>query len=297
MATFSRIDNNTWALETPGAVIPFYRLGEKEILLFDTGSEADRPVLAEFLQETGFIPLHIFTTHTHFDHTGSNAWLKERYGCKITAPAGEAVFGLDSRSYRGNYQQFTPVESEHVFSGAAYEADQLILPGQTQIELCGQLFSLLPLPGHTMWQTGIITPDGVAYLADALISPPLLRKMKLPTGMDRALERRTREALRALDCRAYVLAHHEVTCCIANIIDENDAAAERCASVLLETLDRELTHNEWLSAVYDRMEMRSTRAMTCVMIERNFSSFVDDLVDCGKVELTRKHGVRCYSPR
>ncbi|TAK47692.1 MAG: hydroxyacylglutathione hydrolase [Xanthobacteraceae bacterium] len=47
------------------------------------------PIVAA-LEAAGWTLTDILVTHHHHDHTGAIPALKERYGCRVTAPAGEA---------------------------------------------------------------------------------------------------------------------------------------------------------------------------------------------------------------
>lgn len=53
----------------------------------DPGDAA--PVLA-FLEGQGWRLTHILNTHHHADHVGGNRVLRERYGCPVIGPAGDA---------------------------------------------------------------------------------------------------------------------------------------------------------------------------------------------------------------
>ncbi|UTW55960.1 hydroxyacylglutathione hydrolase [Kordiimonas sp. SCSIO 12610] len=56
----------------------------------------DEPVFAE-LEKRGWSLTHIINTHHHWDHTGANLALKEKYGLKIIGPKAEAerIPGID----------------------------------------------------------------------------------------------------------------------------------------------------------------------------------------------------------
>ncbi|MFR4512959.1 MAG: hypothetical protein ACLT4E_13225 [Clostridium sp.] len=59
------------------------------------------------------------------------------------------------------------------------KADQIILPGQEQVQVCGVQFRILSLPGHAASHMGFVTPDGVAYLADSMFDRESLKKGRL----------------------------------------------------------------------------------------------------------------------
>src|SRR6185437_16792413 len=68
------------------------------VLLHDTESGAtasiDAPEAApveKALQDTGWALTDILVTHHHADHTGGIAALKDKYKCRVVAPASEAA--------------------------------------------------------------------------------------------------------------------------------------------------------------------------------------------------------------
>lgn len=81
----------------------------------------DEPVVAE-LEKRGWTLTHIFNTHHHWDHTGANLALKERYGLTIIGPAAERdrIPGLDIAVGEG--------DQAHLGDVAAYVFD---VPGHT----------------------------------------------------------------------------------------------------------------------------------------------------------------------
>ena len=54
------------------------------------------PILST-LDARGWTLSHIWNTHHHFDHAGNNLEIKEKTGCQIIGPAGEAerIPGID----------------------------------------------------------------------------------------------------------------------------------------------------------------------------------------------------------
>ena len=107
-----------------------------------------------------------------------------------------------------------------MMAGQCYQADQIVMPGERVKIFCGVPFGILPLYGHTPGQIGIITPDKVAYLADALMSETVMRGAKMPSAVCRADDLKAKASLRALRCDAYVLAHRGVYSDIGDLIEK-----------------------------------------------------------------------------
>ena len=96
------------------------------------------------LKTTGWLLSDILVTHHHADHTGGIAELKERYGCRVVAPHGEAA--------RIPLVDATVREDDEVRVGA--------LRGR-----------VLETPGHTAGHISYFFPaDKLAFVGDTLFS-------------------------------------------------------------------------------------------------------------------------------
>lgn len=113
------------------------------------------------LEKAGWRLTHILNTHHHFDHTGGNLALKERWGCKIIGPRAEAarIPGIDEQVGDGDTLMLgdsravvidTPGHtSGHIIfhfeeDGAAFVGDTIFAAG------CGRLFEGTPAQ---MWDS------------------------------------------------------------------------------------------------------------------------------------------------
>jgi hydroxyacylglutathione hydrolase len=113
------------------------------------------------LEQRGWQLTHIFNTHHHWDHTGANLALKERYGLTIIGPQAERdrIPGLDiavadgDRAYLGDVAADVYDVPGHTSGHIAYHfADELALfCGDTLFAMgCGRLFEGTP---DQMWQS------------------------------------------------------------------------------------------------------------------------------------------------
>jgi len=107
------------------------------------------------LAATGWRLTHVLNTHHHHDHTGGNLELKERTGCTIVGPRGEAarVPGLDvavgeGDSYRFGTREARIIETPgHTLGHIAYHfaGDKVAFVGDTLFALgCGRVFEGTP---------------------------------------------------------------------------------------------------------------------------------------------------------
>ena len=78
--------------------------------------------IEDVLRENGWLLTHIFNTHHHYDHTGANLELKERWKCKIIGSAKDSdrIPGLDQK-----------VSDLDIFSFGNHEVKVFDVPGHT----------------------------------------------------------------------------------------------------------------------------------------------------------------------
>jgi hydroxyacylglutathione hydrolase len=115
----------------------------------ETGATAaiDTPEVAPILkalEEKGWTLTHILNTHHHFDHAGGNLELKEKTGCTIIGPKGEAqrIPGIDTALGDGDTCPFGSREAK-----------------------------VLDVGGHTLGHIAYYFPqDGIAFVGDALFA-------------------------------------------------------------------------------------------------------------------------------
>lgn len=289
------VKGNTYVIDTAAGTLVYYKCGEREGILIDTGfARQDREGLVQLFEETGVRPVGIIVSHTHYDHAGNAEFLKQRYGCRIIASLAEAGTAISVMSYRCAYPSMTPKEIEDMMADECYSVDEVILPGERVRVFCGVPFGILPLAGHTPGHIGVITPDQVAYLADVLMDEEALAASKMPSAVCRADDLKAKRSLRALHCSAYVLAHRGVYEDISDLIDRNIARIEERAELVYDCLEGDMSEEEWVRAVYRRLEIHSRQAFKCAVCERNMRSFIDYLADGGRVAIERREGVCWY---
>lgn len=133
------------------------------------------------LRSRGWQLTHVFNTHHHYDHAGGNEELKEKTGCTIVGPRGEAdkIPGIDVEVGDGDTYQFG-VHDVQVFD----------------------------VPGHTLGHVAYYFPAlGEAFVGDALFALGCGRVFEgTPDQMWSSLEK-----LMALPDETNVYCAHEYT--------------------------------------------------------------------------------------
>ena len=288
---------NTYAAVGSTALLPIYKLNERDIVLIDTGyAKLDRAGLVNLLDGSGLVPKYVLCSHAHFDHTGNVRYLQERYGAKAILSLIEAGISVNPDSYRANYVALTYGKSRELFLEECFTADGVLREMDTSLELDGRTFGILPLPGHSAGHLGFVTPDGAAYVGDCLISQSEIDGAKLPTSMFIARDLESKAYLKTTDYPVYILAHKEVVRreALEGLIDRNIGFIQRKRAELLEVLEDGMTFSEWIGAFCQRENVRTHNELKFSIVERNFSNFVSWLTDSGAVMVRREFCAKRY---
>lgn len=288
---------NTYAAVGSTALLPIYKLNERDIVLIDTGyAKLDRAGLVNLLDGSGLVPKYVLCSHAHFDHTGNVRYLQERYGAKAILSLIEAGISVNPDSYRANYVALTYGKSRELFLEECFTADRVLRETDTSLELDGRTFGILPLPGHSAGHLGFVTPDGAAYVGDCLISQSEIDGAKLPTSMFIARDLESKAYLKTTDCPVYILAHKEVVRreALEGLIDRNIGFIQSKRAELLEVLEDGMTFSEWIGAFCQRENVRTHNELKFSIVERNFSNFVSWLTDSGAVMVRREFCAKRY---
>lgn len=288
---------NTYAAVGSTALLPIYKLNERDIVLIDTGyAKLDRAGLVNLLDGSGLVPKYVLCSHAHFDHTGNVRYLQERYGAKAILSLIEAGISVNPDSYRANYVALTYGKSRELFLEECFTADRVLRETDTSLELDGRTFGILPLPGHSAGHLGFVTPDGAAYVGDCLISQSEIDGAKLPTSMFIARDLESKAYLKTTDYPVYILAHKEVVRreALEGLIDRNIGFIQSKRAELLEVLEDGMTFSEWIGAFCQRENVRTHNELKFSIVERNFSNFVSWLTDNGAVTVRREFCAKRY---
>ena len=285
----------TYAAVGATALMPVYKLTERDIVLMDTVyARLDRSALVNLIEGNGFRLRGIICSHAHFDHTGNVRYLQQRYGCQAAAQIIEAGISVNPDAYRANYVALTYGKSREYLLEECFPADVIIPADAEHLDFCGARFGILQLPGHSAGHIGVVTPDGAAYLGDCLIDEEQIAAAKLPTSMFIARDLESKESLRNLRRPAYIIAHKQVLTDIGPLIDRNIDFIHDKGRELLEDLEDGMSFDQWIYAFCQRENVRTRNEFKFSIVERNFANFVDWLTDEGKVEVRREFCAKHY---
>ncbi len=280
----THLKNKTYSIHPNYIDLAIYFIDNKNLILIDTGYRATAlDELIPFFIEKDYYVKGILCTHSHLDHTGGNPPLVEKYHSKVYAPYVESIFSESTYNMyivRNNFR-FTATKEQ--LPQFAYKIDHIIPSEATSIELFDQSFQVIPLPGHSPYQVGYISPDNIAYLADSIISEPLLLKTKIPYVFDVDRDLKTKKSLKNLNCDGYLLSHYGYYENIDALIDLNIHHLETKTEQLLDLLKAPHTFDTYTSHVMKQLQIKPSVAKIVYLQEmlRSFLTyyFQHDLVD------------------
>jgi len=289
----TQVKGNTWVAEAY-ELIPFYKLDEKRCILLDTGLLEEREDLERSLLGAGLSPVGVLCSHAHVDHCASNGYFQEKYGAKIALTFPEAGMCANLLTLKC-YFLTLPLGTVEREAGCMVHEPDIIIPPDGSFSFCGALFQVIHTPGHSAGHICTVTPDGVCYAADALLSAELM-EAKLPYNLNHELAMESREKLREVDCDVFVIAHRGV--CpkseIGALIDANQALLRRRAGELRELVDRPMTASEIDLAVCRRFKLLTHRFRRALRYQRNVSFLLEYLVDRGELTTEIRDGTVYY---
>jgi glyoxylase-like metal-dependent hydrolase (beta-lactamase superfamily II) len=194
----------------PGAVnIGVIRKGI-ECLLIDTGldRQAGKQIL-RCLEQEGLVPTVIINTHSHADHYGGNAVIREETGARIFATSLEKA--VIENPYLEPFYLFSAAPVKHLATrflmAEASPVDGVLEAGPFTVN--GFSVQILPLPGHSPAQAGVVSGDGVCFTADAYFSEAIIEKYGMPYCADVTAALETLQILLQSNYDYYVPCHGE----------------------------------------------------------------------------------------
>ncbi len=288
------VKGQTWCIVTRYARIPVYRLDEKRIVLIDSGFPSDEAVILRLLEEKGLVPVAVLTSHNHPDHVGNHAILREKYGAKVyMGPFGAATCDdplalYNTLGVRVGYREVR--DRPKRFS----KTDVVLPPKEGEVTVEGARFVLKDLSGHCTEQYGIVTPDNVAYLADAVLSVDqiLHTRLHFTTGVEEDLA--SKERIATWDHDRYIIAHNAVVDDIRETVRVNLEVMRSHLDAFVRLADEPVTLDELVRRYVLDSGADPDRPRSVHAIYYNALPFLSYLTDVGRMECIAGDGYLKY---
>ncbi len=289
-----QIKGNTWVLEGM-EWIPFYRLEGGRCILLDTGLLGEREDLEQTLLDHGLTPAGILCSHAHVDHGGNNRYFQEKYRIPVALTVKEAGMCAGVLTLKCYFLMLPPGMVEREASHLVHTPDVIVPDRDGPFSFCGAEFQIIQTPGHSAGHISTITPDGVCYVGDALLSREQLGA-KLPYCLSHQMGIDSREKLRGTRAELFVMAHRGM--CTREelevLIDDNQALAQQRAGEVLALVTEPMTVSQIAQRVCRYFQLLSRRPTRSLRYERNIRFFVEYLADRGDLVMEARDGVTFY---
>ena len=289
-----QIKGNTWVLEGL-EWMPFYKLDERRCILLDTGLGQEQEELERTLLSHGMRPVGILCSHAHVDHGGNNRYFQEKYRIPVALTAKEAGMCAGVLNLKCYFLMLPPGMVEQESSNLVHVPDVIIPEADGPFSFAGAEFQIIQTPGHSAGHIAVITPDGVCYVGDALLSREQLGA-KLPYCLSHRVGIESREKLRGVSADFFVMAHRGV--CrreeLNQLIDDNQALAQRRAWEIFSLITQPMTISQITQLVCSHFLLLSHKPARALRFERNLRFFVEYLVDRGDLSMELIQGVVHY---
>lgn len=278
------VAGNTCCINFP-SLIGVYIFPDESCLLIDSSaSRAFAQKAKKVLDEEKLKVRAIFNTHAHADHSGGNRFFQETYGCDIYATSFEAAF--IENELLGPFCLYTasPVDMlrNKFLMPEPSQVTHKVKPGELVINEKG--FKVLDLAGHAMEHAGLVTPDGVLFSGDAVITEHNLEKFPFVYMADMGKHLDTLRYLRENIYPYTVVAHGGVLNDVRETIIKNEEIIKCILDVIQEFIKVPRSREEIVARVIKEMALPDNRNQY-ILISGTVSSYLSYLCNCKKARI------------
>ncbi len=278
MYSLNKVGEHTYYIDSP-ANVGLYEYGGK-VCMIDSGSDKDAAKKAlKHIEEQGWTLEKVICTHSHADHAGGAALLRQRTGCTVyAAGTGAAIIEnpiLEPVNLFGGFP-LKDMCSKFTMSPAC-ECEKLtedVLP---------QGLSFTHLDGHDFEQVAVKTSDGVWFIADAVVSTETLSKYKIAFLYDIATHLESLKKLETLEGRLFIPAHCEPMESVTELARANSANIFEVAEVIKKFCADGLTVDDLLEKLFAEFGIR-LYLMQYALIGHTTRSYLSWLCSRGEME-------------
>ena len=278
MYELKKAGEKTWYMRAP-TNIGLYLYNSPEVCMIDAGGDREAAEKAlEHIREQGWRLRKLVLTHSHADHTGGAAYLREQTGCEVYAP------GVSAAAVKHSF-----LISTTLYGGSASSemCNKFLLPPPCD---CSELSEdALPagleftrLDGHDMAQAAFRTADGVWFTADCVISPEALQKHRISFLYNIGQHLQALEKLSELEGSLFIPAHDEPCSAIKSLVEVNRSAVLEVASDIREMCAQPVTVDDVIEMSLKKYSIR-LYLMQYLLVGETVRSYLSWLLERGEV--------------
>ena len=279
MSEIVQVKGNTYCIKTSTAYIPFYVIKDKDIIMLDCGYVLQDQKIKHLLDEGGYKVKAIVISHAHTDHAGCANSFREYYGAKIYETQLDSSSTRSNETLRGLWPRIKMSIIEAKYQYMIIQPDVIMDDGTDDIVVEGVTFKRMRLPGHIAGQYGFVTPDDVAYLADAAFSDDKIASMKLVFYQDWTLAEETLLKIRELNNSVYILPHQGITEDIQLTADHNLQYMHGLIDQILALAPDWINEDDYMESIFNHFEIHGNkveRYRTVVNLIKNIIYYMED---------------------
>lgn len=287
------VKGDTGCIVTGYARIPLVYLNSRDVILLDSGLSRDGDGIVQLLKQERLCVRAVLTTHGHPDHIGNHGLLRSAFDCELYMSPYVATICSDPV----NRLVGSPTFETYLELKTHYPAlfpDELINWRDDSITVEGITFQILQLPGHAPEQMGFVTPDGVAYLSDAVLTEPVLRALRLTFCSCIMPDLAAKEQIAEMKYDRYILAHNGVCDEIRDLALQNRDSMLQKITMVERLLSKAQTMETLVRSVLIETENDLSSLRKIRGTHHNVSAIVSYLMDVGRVKKDINDGLIQY---
>ena len=265
---------------------------EGKAILIDTGlGDRSGRALLRALREHDLTPTAILNTHGHGDHTGGNAYIVERTGARVYAPAMDAVV-MEQPAW-GTACLLAGAEPLPALVVPRYTprpcaVDAHVEPGAFHV--AGVEIKAIALPGHTGSHTGYLV-DGVLFLGDAVAGPAEINAAPISYAYSVTLQLDTLLQLQNAAYSAYVLGHGGLVQDIRDLVARNLQRIEGLLAFVRETLENgPLQSGDMMSIICQFHDLPPRHIRDYYLLYATLHAYLGHLSRTGEIDFLLQDG-------
>ena len=268
------LKGNTYYIDGPTNCGVYILNQNKDILLFDTGTQEDGVEILKTIKKHGFNVKYIVFSHCHSDHSQGSLEIKKEFPnvIMITSKVERGFFRdpkLDIGFLYGGYplDEYDGKLMHFDMNDEIYALDKL--PNSV---------SYFHLPGHHPGMIGLKTDDDVYFVADTLGSKELVDKAHILLIYDVKGYLESLDFVESLDSKIVVPSHSVVSQNIAPLVKYNRDNVNKIISVLLDFLHDEHNCTECTSYIftYFNLKISYNKYMLILSTIRSYLSYLSN---------------------
>ncbi|WP_448521547.1 MBL fold metallo-hydrolase [Pseudothermotoga sp.] len=225
----------------------------------------------------------LINTHSHADHCGGNAFLKDKFSVHIMAPEIERQI-IESPILEPFYLfgAAPPKELQTKFLMAKpCRVDETLEPGT--ITLQDVTLNVVPLAGHSPNQVGVAV-DKVLFCADTLFSKEAIQKYKMFVVYDVKNFLSSLDLLERSNYDFFLPSHGDLTSDITELLNLNRKVVENVSNEILKLLRTPHTFDELMRKLLDGFGIEVKNLVQFVLYRSTVHAYLSYLLDEGHVE-------------